>query len=76
MKLKFSKKWYEMHIATEGDLEIGAGIPPGIRPQTHKTEGLSSEKKLHAVHVIEREAVKDSFRHHSLRRSAKACCHA
>jgi transcriptional regulator with XRE-family HTH domain len=29
MKLERSKDWYERHIALEGDLEVGAGFPPG-----------------------------------------------
>lgn len=29
-ELHHSKRWYEKHIAAEGDAEIGAGIPPGF----------------------------------------------
>ncbi|MDB6021149.1 MAG: hypothetical protein JWQ04_1006 [Pedosphaera sp.] len=31
MKLNYSKDWYEQRIAREGDVEIGAGTPPGSR---------------------------------------------
>jgi len=31
MKLDHSKQWYEDRIALEGDAEIGAGTPPGVR---------------------------------------------
>jgi transcriptional regulator with XRE-family HTH domain len=31
MKLDHPKKWYEDRIALEGDAEIGAGTPPGVR---------------------------------------------
>ena len=31
MKLNYSKQWYEDRIALEGDAEIGAGTPPGVR---------------------------------------------
>jgi transcriptional regulator with XRE-family HTH domain len=34
MKLDHPKKWYEDRIALEGDAEIGAGIPPGVRAKT------------------------------------------
>ena len=34
MKLNYSKEWYESRIALEGDAEIGAGIPPGVRAKT------------------------------------------
>src|SRR5260221_5489518 len=31
MKLNHSKQWYDDRIALEGDAEIGAGTPPGVR---------------------------------------------
>ena len=34
MKLTQSKKWYEDRIAREGDAEIGAGTPPGVRAKS------------------------------------------
>ena len=34
MKLNHSKQWYEDRIALEGDAEIGAGTPPGVRAKT------------------------------------------
>jgi transcriptional regulator with XRE-family HTH domain len=34
MKLDHPKKWYEDRIALEGDAEIGAGTPPGVRATT------------------------------------------
>jgi transcriptional regulator with XRE-family HTH domain len=43
MKLQHSKKWYEDRIALEGDAEIGAGIPPGIRVK------LPAKSKVKAV---------------------------
>lgn len=33
MTLDYPKDWYEHRIALEGDLEIGAGAPPGYRRQ-------------------------------------------
>lgn len=27
MKLNYTKEWYEQHIETEGDVEVGAGVP-------------------------------------------------
>jgi hypothetical protein len=34
MKLKYPKEWYESRIDLEGDAEIGAGIPPGVKMKT------------------------------------------
>ncbi|MEI7880930.1 MAG: hypothetical protein WCI95_08660 [bacterium] len=76
MKLKHSKKWYEIHIAAEGDLEIGAGIPPDAKVQARNSERMSFVIALGDIHTLARRPVKSSIAHGVKRRQAKVCCHA
>lgn len=75
MKLKHSKKWYEIHIAAEGDLEIGAGIPPHVKAQAPNTGRVSSVITLGNIHSLARQSVKSSMAHSVKRRPAKVLCH-
>jgi hypothetical protein len=76
MKIKHSKKWYEIHIAAEGDLEIGAGIPPHAKAQARNSVTLSSVIAAGNIHSLARQSVKSSMAHSVKRRPAKVLCHA
>ncbi len=39
MKLERSKDWYERRIGLEGDVEVGAGVPPGYPGPTAAAAG-------------------------------------
>jgi transcriptional regulator with XRE-family HTH domain len=40
MKLERSKEWYERRIALEGDVEIGAGVPPNFRAKVAEASNV------------------------------------
>jgi hypothetical protein len=57
LKLNYSKKWYENHIALEGDAEVGAGTPPGHQEKTIAKSKVSEGYRSHRRRPARRKII-------------------